>query len=46
MSTSLLPIIEKVAPPFRVEADGTIRIGSSRITLDLIIEAYELGISP
>lgn len=32
--------------PFRLEEGGVVRIGSSRITLDLIVEQYENGMSP
>ncbi|MEX2169125.1 MAG: DUF433 domain-containing protein [Pirellulales bacterium] len=32
--------------PFRLEEGGVVRIGSSRITLDLIVEQYENGLSP
>jgi uncharacterized protein (DUF433 family) len=42
----MAPMIETTAPPLRVDETGTIRVGTSRITLDLIIEAYNLGESP
>lgn len=32
--------------PLREEADGTLRVSNSRITLDLIVEQYENGMSP
>lgn len=32
--------------PLRVEEGGVIRIGRSRITLDLIVEQYENGMTP
>jgi uncharacterized protein (DUF433 family) len=32
--------------PFRTDESGTIRIGNSRITLDLIVEQYQNGMSP
>lgn len=44
--TTTFPTIEKQSPPLRVDADGTIRVGSSRITLDQLIQAYHLGQSP
>lgn len=31
--------------PFRVEEDGTIRVGRSQVTLDLLIEEFEDGAS-
>lgn len=46
MATATLPAFEKEAPPFRVEPDGTVRIGQSRITLDFVVEAFLLGKSP
>lgn len=39
----ITPTIALVAPPLRVEPDGTIRVGSSRITLDFLIEAFQGG---
>jgi uncharacterized protein (DUF433 family) len=32
--------------PLRMDDDGTIRVADSRITLDVLIEDYESGISP
>lgn len=34
------------SPPLRTDESGTIRIGTSRITLDLIVEQYQNGMSP
>lgn len=34
------------APPLRVGAGGVIRIGTSRISLDLLVEQYENGMTP
>jgi uncharacterized protein (DUF433 family) len=34
------------AVPLRIDDDGTIRVGSSRLTLDILIEEYEAGTSP
>lgn len=33
-------------PPLREDADGSIRVGNTRITLDLIVEQYEAGMTP
>jgi uncharacterized protein (DUF433 family) len=33
-------------PPLRVDESGAVRIGKSRISLDLIVEQYENGMSP
>ena len=32
--------------PLRLDAQGTIRVGRSRVTLDTVIEAYQRGASP
>jgi uncharacterized protein (DUF433 family) len=32
--------------PLRIEDDGTIRVGTSRLTLDVLVEDYEAGTSP
>ncbi len=32
--------------PLRLDAQGTIRMGRSRVTLDTVIEAYQHGTSP
>jgi uncharacterized protein (DUF433 family) len=32
--------------PFRLEDGGTVRIGKSRVTLDLAVEQYENGMMP
>jgi len=43
--TKLLPLdIERL--PLRVDEGGTLRIGNSRVTLDLIVEQYENGMTP
>lgn len=34
------------ALPLRLDGQGTIRVGQSRVTLDTIIDAYHRGISP
>jgi uncharacterized protein (DUF433 family) len=33
-------------PPLRLDEGGALLVGSSRITLDLIVEQYENGIAP
>lgn len=33
-------------PPLRVDEGGVVRIGKTRITLDLVVEQYENGMSP
>lgn len=37
-----LTLLPEVAP-LRVEADGSVRIGTSRVLLDVVVEAYEMG---
>lgn len=32
--------------PLRLDGQGTIRVGRSRVTLDTVIEAHQRGISP
>lgn len=41
----LLPL-DAVAPPLRVVEGGAVRVGKGRITLDLIVEEYESGMTP
>lgn len=33
-------------PPLRVDESGTVRVGIGRITLDLIVEQFENGMTP
>ena len=33
-------------PPLRVDAGGAVRVGNSRISLDLVVELYENGMTP
>src|SRR5438445_6156205 len=33
-------------PPLRVDEGGVIRVGKSRISLDLVVEQYENGMTP
>lgn len=41
----LLPL-DAVAPPLRIDEGGAVRVGKSRITLALIVEEYESGLTP
>src|SRR5487761_1112795 len=41
----LLPL-DTIAPPLRIVEGGAVRIGKSRITLALIVEEYESGMTP
>lgn len=41
----LLPL-DAVAPPLCVVEGGAIRVGKTRITLDLVVEEYESGMTP
>ncbi len=43
--TEGLPL-EAVSPPLRVDEGGAVRVGTSRISLDLIVEQYENGMTP
>ena len=38
--------IDHDAPPLRIDDTGTIRVGGSRLTLDIVIGAHLLGSSP
>jgi uncharacterized protein (DUF433 family) len=33
-------------PPLRVDEGGAVRVGKSRISLDLVVEQYENGMAP
>src|ERR1700728_3878552 len=33
-------------PPLRIAEGGSVRVGNSRISLDLIVEQYENGMTP
>src|SRR5579862_4687985 len=33
-------------PPIRVDAGGAVRVGTSRISLDVIVEQFESGLTP
>lgn len=41
----MTPTIRTDAPPLRNDPDGTIRVGNSRIVIDVIVEAYRDGSS-
>ncbi len=38
-----LELLEAETVPLRVEEDGTIRVGKTRVTLDIVLGAYNLG---
>ena len=38
--------LEAERPPLRMDEGGVIRVGSTRISLDLIVEQYENGATP
>src|SRR5687767_15876345 len=33
-------------PPLRVDRGGAVRVGNSRVSLDLVVEQYENGMTP
>src|SRR4029077_12205057 len=33
-------------PPLRVDEGGAVRVGNSRVSLDLVVEQYETGMAP
>ena len=41
-----VPVIMNDPWPLRVDADGVIRVGKGRLTLDTVIEAYQGGMPP
>lgn len=41
-----VPVIEPETPPLRVDETGAIRVGSSRVLLELIVHAFEDGATP
>lgn len=43
--SELLPL-HADAPPLRVSEGGAVRVGESRISLDLVVEQYENGMTP
>jgi uncharacterized protein (DUF433 family) len=38
--------IEPPPVPLSAEADGTVRVGGTRVTLDTVVGAYKLGATP
>ena len=42
---NLLPL-DPDRPPLRVDEGGAVRIGKSRVSLDLVVEQYENGMTP
>jgi uncharacterized protein (DUF433 family) len=40
------PALDVERPPLRVDECGAVRVGKSRINLDLIVEQYENGMTP
>jgi uncharacterized protein (DUF433 family) len=42
---SRLPL-DALLPPLRADEAGAVRVGSSRISLDLVVEQYENGMTP
>jgi uncharacterized protein (DUF433 family) len=42
----MIPTIEAELPPLRVDERGAIRIGDSRVTLDLVVREFEQGADP
>ncbi len=45
-SSSALPILKADPLPLRMDEHGAIRVGNSRITLDILVEDFESGASP
>ncbi len=45
ITASVLPICAE-KPPLRVDPGGVVRVGSSRISLDLVVEQYDNGMTP
>lgn len=42
---NLLPLDAEL-PPLRIDDGGAVRVGKSRISLDLVVEQYENGLTP
>ena len=42
----MTPDLEREAPPLRVDETGAIRVGQSRVLLELVIRAFQDGASP
>ena len=41
-----VPVIEPETPPLRVDDTGAIRVGASRVLLELVVHAFEDGATP
>ncbi|HTU89584.1 MAG TPA: DUF433 domain-containing protein [Gemmataceae bacterium] len=41
-----LLLLQAEPPPLRVDAGGAVRVGNTRISLDLVVEQYEDGMMP
>ena len=39
-------LLHTEVPPLRVDEGGAVRVGKSRISLDLVVEQYENGMTP
>lgn len=39
-------VLTTIELPLRLDEHGTIRLGRSRVTLDLVIDSYQRGVSP
>ncbi|XPM60451.1 MAG: DUF433 domain-containing protein [Leptolyngbya sp. IPPAS B-1204] len=39
-------VLEREAPPLRIDESGAIRVGTSRVLLELVIRAFQDGASP
>ncbi len=39
-------LLNSEAPPLRIDDGGVVRVGKSRVTLDLVVEQYDNGMTP
>ena len=46
MNELLVPSPGNEPVPLRLDESGTVRVGNTRITMDLIVEQYENGMTP
>jgi uncharacterized protein (DUF433 family) len=44
-SMANLKVASSEPVPLRIEADGTVRVGKTRVTLDILVGAYNMGYS-
>jgi uncharacterized protein (DUF433 family) len=42
----LVETLAPKAPPLRLDADGNLRVGGTRVTLDSVVAAFEEGATP